>query len=82
MMGKMTVNDLAKSSVAGVTAQLQVYRRVGMHSAAAVSDIGRNHFLDQQSVHLNDLIAIGVVSVVVGIVIGVVVIYHKYSRID
>ncbi len=49
MMGKMAVNDLAKSSFAGVTDQLQVYGRVGMHSAAAVGDIGRNHFLDCQS---------------------------------
>jgi hypothetical protein len=49
MMGKMAVNDLAKSSFAGVTAQLQVYGRVGMHSAAAVSDIERNRFLDCQS---------------------------------
>ncbi len=38
------------------------------------------------SVHLNDLKAIGVVCVVVSIVgivvIGIVVVYHKYSRID
>ena len=46
-MGKMAVNDLAESSLAGVTAQLRVYRRVGMHGAAAVSDIGRNIFLDR-----------------------------------
>jgi hypothetical protein len=31
------------------------------------------------SVHLNDLKAVGVVGVVV---IGVVVVYHEYSRID
>ncbi len=39
---------------------------------------------DSTSVHLNDLKAIGVVGVVVGVivVIGVVVVYHKYSRID
>ena len=48
MMGKMAVNDLSKSSFAGVTAQLQVYGQVGMqHGAAAVSDIERNHFLDR-----------------------------------
>jgi hypothetical protein len=38
------------------------------------------------SVHLNDLKAIsgvGVVGIVVGIVVvGVVIVYHKYSRID
>jgi hypothetical protein len=36
-----------------------------------------------ESVHLNDLKAIGVVGIIVGIVvIGVSVVYHKYSRID
>ncbi len=38
------------------------------------------------SVHLNDLKAVGVVGVIVGIivgiVVGIVVAYHKYSRID
>jgi hypothetical protein len=35
------------------------------------------------SVHLNDLKAVGVIGIVVSvIVIGVVVVYHKYSRID
>ncbi len=42
---------------------------------------------DEYSVHLNDLKAVSVVGIVVGIVIigiivGVVVVYHKYSRID
>jgi hypothetical protein len=41
----------------------------------------------KESVHLNDLKAVGVigilVSIVVGVVvIGVVVVCHKYSRID
>jgi hypothetical protein len=36
------------------------------------------------SVHLNDLKAVGVVGVVVGIVVvvGVNIVYHKYSRIE
>ncbi len=34
------------------------------------------------SLHLNDLKAVGVVSVVIGVVVGVVVVYHKYSRIN
>ncbi len=42
--------------------------------------------MEQSSVHLNDLKAVGVVGVVgavVGIVVvGVIVVYHKYSRID
>jgi hypothetical protein len=49
MVRKMAINYLAKSSFAGVAAQLQAHGRVGMHSAAAVSDIGRNHFSDRQS---------------------------------
>ncbi len=38
-------------------------------------------FIAHQSVHLNDLKAIGVVGIV-GVVIGVDGVYHKYSRID
>ena len=43
----MAVNDLVESSLAGVTAQLQVFTRIGMISADAISDIARNGFLDQ-----------------------------------
>ena len=39
------VNDLSESSFAGVTAQNQCHRRIGMHSAAAVSNISINDFL-------------------------------------
>ena len=45
MLGMMAVNDLAESSFAGVTAQVQCYGRIGMHAAAGVSDIQRNGFL-------------------------------------
>ena len=45
MLGMMAVNDLAESSFAGVTAQVQCYGRIGMHSVAAVSDMSRNDFL-------------------------------------
>ena len=47
MMGLMAVNDLAESSFAGVTAQVQCYGRIGMHAAAAVSDMSRNQFLSR-----------------------------------
>lgn len=47
MMGMMAVNDLAESSFAGVTAQVQCYGRIGMHAAAAVSDMSRNKFLSR-----------------------------------
>ena len=43
----MAVNDLAESSFAGVTAQVQVYGRIGMYEAAAVSDVDRNNFLSR-----------------------------------
>ena len=47
MMGMMAVNDLAESSFAGVTSQVQCYGRIGMHAAAGVSDINRNNFLSR-----------------------------------
>jgi hypothetical protein len=45
LKGMMAVNDLAESSFAGVTAQVQVYGRIGMSNAAGVSDLNRNGFL-------------------------------------
>ena len=47
MCGMMAVNDLAESSFAGVTAQVQCYGRIGMHAAAAVSGMSRNGFLSR-----------------------------------
>jgi len=41
----VAVNDLADSSFAGVTENVQSYGRVGIHGAAAVSDVSRNCFL-------------------------------------
>ena len=46
-LGMMAVNDLAESAFAGVTAQLQVFGRIDMSSAAAISDMARNGFLDR-----------------------------------
>jgi hypothetical protein len=43
----MAVNDLAESSFAGVTAQVQCYERIDMHADAAVSDMSRNKFLSR-----------------------------------
>ena len=43
----MAVNGLVESSFAGVTAQLQVFGRIGMTSAAAISNTARNGFLDR-----------------------------------
>ena len=47
ILGKMASNDLAESSFAGVTAQVQCYGRIGMSAAASVSDVGRNGFLSR-----------------------------------
>ncbi|KAL7546176.1 hypothetical protein ACHAWF_015185 [Thalassiosira exigua] len=44
MLGAMATNDLAESSFAGVTSQLQSFGRIAMCSAAAVSDAKRNKF--------------------------------------
>ena len=49
MLGVVAVNDLAESSFAGVTAQVEVYGRIGMANAAAISDMARNGFLSRPS---------------------------------
>lgn len=38
------MNDLAESSFAGVTAMIQVYGRIDLNAAAAISDMNRNVF--------------------------------------
>ena len=50
LLGIMAVNDLAESSFAGVTAQVQVFGRIDLASAAAISDINRNGFLDRSPI--------------------------------
>jgi hypothetical protein len=47
LLGMMAVNDLAESSFAGVTAQIQMFGRLNLHGATAVSDMGRNGFLNR-----------------------------------
>ena len=47
LLGFMAVNDLSDSSFAGVTSQLQVFGRIGMASAAAISNMARNGFLER-----------------------------------
>ena len=47
LMNMVAVNDLAESSFAGVTAQVEVFGRIGMVKAAAVSDMSRNGFLNR-----------------------------------
>ena len=47
MLGQWASNDLAESSFAGVTAQVQCYGRIGMSNTAAVSDVARNGLLNR-----------------------------------
>ncbi len=47
LMGKMAVNDRAESSFASITAQIQEYGRIGLANGAAISNMGRNGFLDR-----------------------------------
>ena len=47
VLGQWASNDLAESSFAGVTAQVQCYGRIGMSNAAAVSDVARNGLLNR-----------------------------------
>ena len=47
LLGFMDVNDIADSSFAGVTSQIQVFGRIGMTSAADISNMASNGFLDR-----------------------------------
>ena len=47
MLGQWASNDLAESSFARVTAQVQCYGQIGMSNAAAVIDIARNGLLNR-----------------------------------
>ena len=44
---KMVTNDLAESSFAGVTSQVQTYGRIGMCNAAAIIDMSINGYLSR-----------------------------------
>ena len=51
LLGFMAVNNLAESSFAGVTAQLQVFYLTVMASAAAISNMARNGFLYRPTIN-------------------------------
>jgi hypothetical protein len=48
MLGKRATNDEAESSLGGATAQVQEYGRINISSAAAISDMNRNKYLQQE----------------------------------
>ena len=45
LFGLMAVNNLAESVFGGLTAQLEVFGRIGLANSAAVSDMQRNGYL-------------------------------------
>ena len=47
LLGFMAVNDLAESSFASMTVQLQIFGLIGMASADAIIDMARNKLLYQ-----------------------------------
>ena len=47
----MAYNDLAESSFAGVTAQVQCYGRIDMCISADVSDTASNGFMDRPTTY-------------------------------
>ena len=51
----MSVNDLAESSFAGVTSQLQVFGLIGMASADAISNMASNGFLHQPNTNKKNI---------------------------
>ena len=48
IIGQWASNDLAKSSFARVTAQVQCYGQIGMSNAAAVINVARNGLLNHE----------------------------------
>ena len=45
LFGMMAVNNLAESAFGGLTAQIEVFGRIGIANAAAVSNMQRNGYL-------------------------------------
>ena len=48
MLGIRATNDEAESSLGGATAQVQEYGRINISSAAAISDMNQNKYLQQE----------------------------------
>ena len=53
LFGMMAVNDLAESVFGGLTAQIEVFGRIGLSNAAAVSNMQRNGYLKQPNLENN-----------------------------
>jgi hypothetical protein len=48
MLGRKATNDEAKSALGGATAQVQEYGRINISSAAAISDMNQNKYLQRK----------------------------------
>ena len=55
LFGLMDMNDLAESAFGGLTAQLEVFGRIGPANAAAVSDMQRNGYLKRPNLENNEV---------------------------
>ena len=53
---RMDMNDLAESTFGGLTAQLEVFGRIGLANCAAVSDMQRNGYLKRPNLENNEVI--------------------------
>ena len=54
LFGLMAVNNLVESAFVGLTAQLEVFGRIGLANAAAVSDMQRNGYLKRRNPKNNE----------------------------
>ena len=54
LFGLMAVNNIAESAFGGLTAQLEVFGRIGLANAAAVSDMQRNGYLKRPNLENNE----------------------------
>ena len=55
LFGLMAVNDLAESAFGGLTDQLEVFGRIGLANAVAVSDMQRNGYMKQPNQENNEV---------------------------
>ena len=55
LFGMMAVNDLVESAFGGLTDQLEVFGRIGLANAAAVSDMQRNGYLNRPNLENNEV---------------------------
>ena len=51
----MAVNNLAESAFGGLTAQLEVFGRIGLANAAAAIDIQQNGYLKRPNLENNEV---------------------------